>query len=113
MAASVRFVVKMNKLPAVPGKMRAAAGKRIHAAGFRVEGDAKGRAPVDTGHLRNTISNRPSGDLSTVIAASADYAAYVERGTKFMAAQPFLGPAMDAEGPRLEASFRNIESELG
>ncbi len=104
--------VTLNRFPEMPPRMRAAAGKRIHVAGFRVEGDAKVRAPVDTGFHRNAIQNRPSGPLSTTISAGAAYAAYLEFGTRRMAAQPSLGPAMDAEAPRLEASFAGIEGDL-
>lgn len=110
--ATVRFVVKSNRFPSCPAKMRAAAGKRIHAAGFRVEGDAKGRAPVDTGALRASLINTPTGPLSTTISAGVDYALFVERGTRRMAPQSFMQPAMEAEQPRLEASFANIEGEL-
>lgn len=112
MAATITLRVKLNRFPQMSPRMRAAVGRRIHAAGFRVEGDAKGRAPVRTGMLRDRIRNQPSGPISTVIGVGVEYGIYVERGTRKMAAQPFLEPAMQAEAPRLEASFRGIEGEL-
>lgn len=112
MAASVTIRVHLNRFPEMPSKMRAAAGKRIHAAGFRVEGDAKGRAAVDTGAMRASISNRPTGALSTVIGVGVSYAAYQEFGTRFQSGTPFMRPAMEAEAPRLEASFKGIEGDL-
>ncbi len=109
----IQMVVVMNKFPAVPAKMKAAAGKRIHAAGFRVEGGAKLRSRVDEGTMRNGWNNRPTGPLSTVISNPVAHTIYNERGTRYMSAQPMLGPAMEEEVPRLEASFAGIEGELG
>ncbi len=51
--------------------------------------DAKRYAPVDTGRLRNSIHRE--GDS---IVVSAPYAGYVEFGTRNMAPQPFLRPAL-------------------
>lgn len=50
--------------------------------------------PVDTGHLRSTIS-ASSDDWSMTAEASADYAQYVEFGTWKMDAQPYFIPALN------------------
>lgn len=49
-------------------------------------------APVDTGHLKRTIVPELT-DLVGKVKATAEYAPYVELGTRFMAAQPFISPA--------------------
>jgi HK97 gp10 family phage protein len=54
-----------------------------------IAADARRLAPVDTGELRRSI--HVDGDE---VVASADHAVYVELGTRYMAAQPFLGPAL-------------------
>lgn len=54
---------------------------------------AKRNAPNDTGHLERSIV--PSiTDLEGRVDATADYAFYVEVGTRFMAAQPYMAPSM-------------------
>lgn len=58
--------------------------------------DARRMAPVLTGDLRNSIDVLGvSNGVGRVGAgdASVDYAAYVELGTRKMAAQPYLKPA--------------------
>jgi HK97 gp10 family phage protein len=68
------------------------------------------RAPIRTGNLRGSGFIRPAiPALGTVIGAwgfSAGYAAYVELGTRFMAARPFMRPAMDVEYPQLGRRIR-------
>jgi HK97 gp10 family phage protein len=62
--------------------------------------DAKGRAPVKTGFLRDSISGTVGGPGLTVVAA-AEYAGYVEFGTRHNTARPFLTPAVDQAKGRL------------
>ena len=55
--------------------------------------DAKRFVPIESGYLRSRIhAERPSGN-SIRIVADADYAAFVELGTRYMKAQPYLRPA--------------------
>ncbi|WP_242324602.1 HK97-gp10 family putative phage morphogenesis protein [Faecalibaculum rodentium] len=68
---------------------------------------AKDRAPVSTektnpggahGQLkRSIIPSMESGGLAGKVNATVDYAEYVEMGTRFMAAQPYMKPAFDQQ----------------
>ena len=68
---------------------------------------AKDRAPVSTektnpggahGQLkRSIIPSMGSGGLVGKVNATVDYAEYVEMGTRFMAAQPYMKPAFDQQ----------------
>jgi HK97 gp10 family phage protein len=64
---------------------------------------AKERAPVDTGHLKQSIkAERLEDDQALVTVDTRDdrhpsYAAYQEYGTRYHGAQPFLIPAAEAE----------------
>lgn len=60
---------------------------------FTVERFAKLAAPVDTGRLRASIVT-DIGDLRARVAPHVSYAQYVEGGTRFMKAQPFLMPGL-------------------
>ena len=64
---------------------------------LQVERAAKRLAPVDTGRLRSSIGHtlrRDAGGLLATVGTSVEYASYVEFGTRYMRAQPFLRPAL-------------------
>ncbi len=68
---------------------------------MRVESAAKGLAPVDTGRMRSVITWRLGQDgagLYAEVSAPVYYSVFVELGTRFMRAQPFLRPALAAAG---------------
>lgn len=60
--------------------------------------DAKAKAPVETGRLRNSI--HVAGETQHVdgpeveVEAAAGYAAFVEFGTSTMRAEPYMRPAI-------------------
>jgi HK97 gp10 family phage protein len=58
-----------------------------------VKSDAKAGCPVDTGKLRESIDSEVEGDTAR-IGSNVPYAGYVEEGTRKMAAQPYLRPAL-------------------
>lgn len=69
-----------------------------------IESQAKQRAPVDTGHLRASGGTRRIAPMIHEVAFSAHYAAYVELGTRYMTARPFLGPAASAAAVSVKAA---------
>ena len=65
------------------------------AVGLTAEGNAKQLCPVDTGRLRNSITNQVLVDeKAVIIGTNVEYAPYVELGTSRMKAQPYLRPAV-------------------
>jgi HK97 gp10 family phage protein len=62
---------------------------------------AKQLAPVRTGHLRSSIYAKIQ-EWVAEIGAEATYALFVEFGTRYMQAQPFLYPAIQEYLPQLE-----------
>lgn len=75
--------------------------KELERRAIRVEGAAKQACPVDTGRLRASITHQLGQDgegLLADIGTDVEYAPYVEFGTRFMAAQPFLRPALGSAG---------------
>ena len=75
---------------------------------FLVEADAKQRAAVDTGAMRNSINvyDTQRVPFSTKIGPHVDYAIYQEYGTRKMAAHPFLTPAVEF----VRAKFENAST---
>lgn len=55
---------------------------------------AQRNAPVDTGELRRSIlSTFTNNGMTGTVKAGMHYSPYVEYGTRFMTAQPFMRPA--------------------
>jgi HK97 gp10 family phage protein len=63
---------------------------------------AKQLVPVRTGHLRSSIYAKIQ-EWVAEIGAEATYALFVEFGTRYMQAQPYLYPAIQEYLPQLEA----------
>lgn len=76
-------------------------GRDLARRAQRVEAAAKTLAPVDTGRLRSSITwaiFRDGRGLYAEVGTAVFYAAFVELGTRYMSAQPFLIPALRAAG---------------
>jgi HK97 gp10 family phage protein len=66
-----------------------------------VKAEATRKAPVRTGYLRSTIYAKVN-DCVVQLGAEAGYALFVELGTRYMLAQPYLWPAIQEYLPQLE-----------
>lgn len=56
--------------------------RALTRCGLQAEGYAKEKVPVDTGNLRNSISNKVvDGEQSVYVGTNNEYAPYVELGT--------------------------------
>lgn len=75
-----------------------------------IQNSAIDKCPVDSGDLKQSIHNEISVSNATYaeieVGTDVEYAAYVEFGTRFMAAQPYMRPAFDEESD-------NAVSEVG
>jgi HK97 gp10 family phage protein len=67
---------------------------------------AKQIVPVRTGHLRQSIYAEVR-DWIARIGAEATYAIFVEFGTRYIQARPYLYPAIQAHLPMLESIIRD------
>jgi HK97 gp10 family phage protein len=67
---------------------------------------AKQLVPVRTGHLRQSIYAEVR-EWVVRIGAEATYALFVELGTRYMQARPYLYPAIQAHLPELESIIRD------
>ena len=84
----------INSLERSVEKAIKAAEKELQLTALEIERDAKLNAPVDTGTLRASITSTGSGS-EYEIGTNLEYAPFVEYGTRYMAAQPFLFPAFE------------------
>lgn len=76
--------------------------RRLVSLAADIKASARQKVPVKTGHLRSTIYARVRTWVAEV-GAEAAYAMYVEFGTRYMRARPYLYPAIQEHLPQLEA----------
>lgn len=88
----------------------------VEESAYKVEGDAKRNAPVDTGRLKGSIDtevNRNKSSIHTEVGTDVEYADSVEYGTSKQKAQPFMVPAFDREIRKLEKKLNDKIKGLG
>ena len=83
--------------------------KVVRKNGSDMQKKAQKNAPIDTGTLQRSISLeiRDSGKTAEV-EPTVDYGAYVELGTRFMTAQPYLKPAFNEQKEKLKQDMRKL-----
>lgn len=89
----------------------------LTAAGLYLEGEAKLELEsdprrVDTGNLRNSISNEVDSDEKAVyVGTNVEYGIYVHEGTRKMAANRFLRNAFINNEDQTQAIIKSILEE--
>lgn len=105
---TVRVIVKKNNLPKISKKYRDEMAYISRTTAEWIRDRAKALAPVGTrswrghqpGFLRDSIKRVPTRyRLQWAVIVEAPYGAYVEFGTRYMRAQPYLLPAAQASLP--------------
>ncbi|SRR6266404_8860009 len=69
------------------------AGTAVTKTAEEAAAEAKGLAPVHTGHLRDSIDTAKVSDTEAAFGATVDYAPFAEYGTRHEAPHPFITPA--------------------
>lgn len=77
--------------------------------GSELQRKAQRNAPVDTGTLKRGIGLELSdGGLTATAAASAEYSPYLEYGTRFMEAQPYMKPAFNEQKEKFRQDMNRL-----
>lgn len=100
--------VVYNNLPRIAAQVRPKTEVALAKAAFDTQIAAIKRAPVDTGNLASSLVATRTGDLRWQVTAHAEYAIYVEMGTRKMAAQPYLLPSLQEVWPSMMQALRNV-----
>lgn len=82
----------------------------LNLAGGHLEEIATTKVPVDTSNLKKSIKGQLKG-LSYEVEASANYAGYVEYGTRFMEAQPYMEPAYRSAKTKFQNELKRMIKE--
>lgn len=77
--------------------------------GAEMQTKAQQNAPVDTGTLKRSIGLEiTDSGMAAEVRPTADYAPYVEYGTRFMEAQPYLKPAFDDQKEKFKKDMKKL-----
>lgn len=70
---------------------------------------AEDGAPVDTSTLERSINMHvEDSGLTAIVEPNTDYEGYVEFGTRFAAAQPYLGPAFKKQSSKFKKDMKRL-----
>lgn len=100
----------LNRIAKYGGKAERGVKQAVTKSTLSIETNAKKRAPVDTGNLRSSIQGEAKG-LEGEVTATAEYAPFVEFGTRNMQSQPFMGPAAEEERPKFNQAIKEALRE--
>lgn len=77
--------------------------------GAEMQEKAQRNAPVDTGTLKRSIGLEiTDSGMAAEVEPTAEYAPYVELGTRFMEAQPYLKPAFDDQKEKFKRDMKKL-----
>ena len=83
--------------------------KVVRHNGAEMQAKAQQKAPVDTGYLKRSIGIEcTDGGMAAEVEPTDDYAPYVELGTRFMEAQPYLGPAFNEQKEKFKKDMKKL-----
>ena len=80
--------------------------KSLYQSAALVEGQAVASVPVDTARLKQSITKIVKQD-NAVIGTNVIYAPFVELGTRFQKAQPYLLPSLIKNVKKIIAIFKS------
>ena len=126
-----------NHLSAIANAVPGATKQVVVKTAFDIQAGAASSAPVDTGFLRNSIYTvtadgstygqgggpthkdsyllPPVGEAeetTAYVAVGANYGIYVEMGTRYMAAEPYFYPAVEAARQPFIDAMSKLEDKL-
>ncbi len=108
MSATITVKLDTRELDKLADSLNMETDRVIASAAFQVEAEAKARAPVDTGALKNSIHTEPKGNKIYWVADGVEYGIYQEFGTHRMSAHPFMMPAVEKVRKQLDKMFAEI-----
>lgn len=85
-----------------------AVDRELNRSSLRVERLAKLYAPWDTGWMSENIYSMQAKFMGYKVISPAYYSIYVELGTRKMAPQPFMHPAVQEEYPKLMKNLNKM-----
>jgi HK97 gp10 family phage protein len=108
----VKVDVKVtNNTPELLAKLQGDMLSFVAQGGQLIRANAVLDSPYDTGNLRSSIITEAfveDGIPSSETGPTAEYAPFLEYGTRFQPAQPFMEPGYQASVPGIERLARRL-----
>lgn len=83
--------------------------KVVRKNGVGLQKATQKKAPVDTGTLKRSIGiDITDSGMTATVEPTAEYSAYVEYGTRFMKAQPYMKPALEEQEKLFKADMQKL-----
>lgn len=111
-AIGAELRVDQNLIPELQKRVPAAMRQVVRDMTEKAAQLARAFCPVDTGALQASIDTEYSGNqyfAQGVVVVGEDYGIYVEYGTRYQQAQPFLTPALDIVATEFD---RRVETAI-
>lgn len=81
----------------------------IKLNGSELQQTSMNLSPVDTGQLKRSITLEiKDGGLTAVVAPHVNYAAYVEYGTRYMSAKPYIRPSFNLQILKVKKDLQSL-----
>ncbi len=106
-------IVARNRFPQLIPLINSRIAAAIEDGANEIVAIAQGLVPVRTGALKASIAATLTEMYAASVSADAGHAIYVEYGTRFMAAQPFLLPAAEAVMGSFGRTFAGFVGGIG
>lgn len=104
----IKITVTKNLAPELIKQIKLQGPRIVASIAQGIEAQAKLKAPVDTGFLRNSIQATPKGAFEWNVTVGAEYGAYLEFGTVKMSARPYFTPAVELMRPQFEMMLNKL-----
>lgn len=83
--------------------------KVVKQNGAELHKKAQRNVPVDSGTLKRSIGLELSdGGMTAEVEATAEYSEYVEYGTRYMDAQPYIRPALKEQERQFKSDMKKL-----
>lgn len=83
--------------------------KVVKQNGAELQSKVQENAPVDTGNLKRSIElGIEDSGFTAKVSPTAEYAPYIEYGTRFMEAQPYLRPALNEQKEQFKSDMKKL-----
>ena len=83
--------------------------KVVRKNGVGLQKAAQEKAPIDTGTLKRSVGiDITDSGMTATVEPTAEYSAYVEYGTRFMKAQPYMKPALEEQEKLFKADMQKL-----
>lgn len=83
--------------------------KVVRKNGVGLQKAAQKKAPIDTGTLTRSVEiGITDSGMTATVEPTAEYSAYVEYGTRFMKAQPYMKPALEEQEKLFKADMQKL-----